>query len=122
MNQEYLLAIQRLEPIIENWFNKEELFKVLEYPTEGLCINITYRVGDDGHNYHNDSLLYPCIREYLKSQNLPDDRDNLWFPIEGCPHIYMNASEGRSMYNNPKRLHLAVFMLSWLRQHVLVKE
>lgn len=118
MNEEYLLAIQRLEPIIENWFDKEELAKHLSFPDEGLCCNIAHRI-EDGCFYHRDSILYPCIREYLHKQKLPDTKENLWFPVEGCPCKYSEASENRELYNNLKRLHLAVFMLSWLRQHAL---
>lgn len=104
----YDIPIQCLEPIIEHWFDKKELKKHLLDPCSGLCHNITYVYG------HNDSLLYPCIREYLKYTN---SNFHVWFPIEGDGTEYLESSDNGTLYDNPKRLHLAVYMLAWLRQH-----
>ena len=119
MNEDYLIAIQRLEPIILNWFDKEELDKHVLFPNEGLCTNTTYSTDENYFHCYNDSILYPCIRDYLKLQGCSDTKENLWFPIEGNPEKYMKSSDSNTLYDNPKRLHFAVYMLSWLRQHSL---
>lgn len=104
----YDIPIQRLEPIIEYWFDKEELFKHLETPSLGLCYNL----------FHGLSLSsYKCIEDYLEFCKVSLNECNIYYPIEGSKYLYNQASKRKLLYNNPKRLHLAVYMLSWLRQH-----
>lgn len=111
----YSLAIQRLEPIIEHWFDKEELKKHLKDESDGLCFNLCWHYVAA----YSDSILFDCIIDYAKHNKLDVDenRDLLWFPVEGNDVDYRAGSDNLTLYNNPKRLHFAVFMLQWLKSN-----
>lgn len=110
MGVEYKDVIERLEKIIENWFDKKELAASLLYPDLGLCINLTY-YEEDGQFYQKESLLYNGIRAWAYYPNT-EDEESIFFPVGGMKE-YWKDFEG--LYNNPKRLHLAVHLLQYLR-------
>lgn len=105
----YDIPIQRLELIIEHWFDKEELYKHLKDPTCGLCFNLFYALPS-----HTPDA---CIIDYLDNCKEDVNEDNIHYPVEGSKALYFYSSLNKMNYLDPRRLHLAVYMLSWLRQH-----
>lgn len=96
-------VIVKLEHIIENWYDREELIKYIACSEDGLCDNI---------KISNTWLLQNAI----KSWSYYDD-EHSFFPVGGWEEYEKGMETPYSLFNNPKRLHLAVHMLQWFRQH-----
>lgn len=98
----YTHLISKLEKIIENWYDKERLHAVIAEPHDGLCDNIK-----------SDHVSVPnkCIEDWMYFNG------DTWFPVGGEDEYGGDNKGPYSLFNNPKRLHLAVHMLIWLRQH-----
>ena len=110
MGVEYEQVIERLEKIIENWFDKKELATVLFDCNHGLCKNLThYEV--DGTVDTKEEILFPAIRAWTYYPEI-DDAESIFFPVDG-PDEYVKDFE--HLYSNAKRLHLAVHMLQYLK-------
>lgn len=109
-------AIAILERIIENWYDKEELATFVDMGG-GLCLQINDP--DDQYYLDIDSALYDCIRDYNTRHNKIENTGlcPLFYPVELSFRKYSDDSLNLALYNNPKRFHLAVFMLTWFRQH-----
>lgn len=109
-------VIEILEQIIEHWFDKDQLSMIVNLQA-GLCLNVTDPEDDD--YLEIDSALYDCIRDYNIQQNKIENTglSALFYPVELSFLKYDDDSRNATLYNNPKRFHLAVFMLSWFRQH-----
>lgn len=100
------IVLQRLEAIIHNWNDKEELRKVLDEPDQGLCVNIFERSLTDKDEFHN--FNYDMMSSWTYFKDFGDD----FFPFG--PDEYLNA-DFEEKYSNPKRLHLSVHMLHYIR-------
>ena len=96
----YDSLIKNLENIIEHWYDKEELVTFIKEPCDGLCDNI-----------HNDIHRIP--KEVFESWTYFNG-DTL-YPVGGVDEYENGVIKAYSLFNNPKRLHLAVHMLQWLR-------
>ena len=100
----YDTLIKNLEAIIYNWYEKEDLKLIIQYPFDGLCDNIkpiTYGGG----------VPEECITSW---KYYSGDKD---YPVGGGEEYVRGCEEPYSLFNNPLRLHLAVHMLQWLRFH-----
>lgn len=95
-------VIVKLENIIENWYDKEELIKYIDCPEDGLCDNI---------KTCNTRLFLDVIQCWVYYDDDP------FFPVDGEEEYDKGTKTPYSLFNNPKRLHLAVHMLQWFRQH-----
>lgn len=110
MSVKYEEVIERLEKIIENWFDKKELAAVLFDCNHGLCMNLThYEVNEVAHT--KEAVLFPAIRAWAYYPEI-DDAESIFFPVDG-PDEYVKDFE--HLYSNPKRLHLAVHLLQYLK-------
>lgn len=109
-------VIATLEQIIEHWFDKEKLATIVNLKS-GLCINLTDP--DDDDYFVIEPSIDDCIRQYNLKHNKSVDASItlLFYPVELSFLHYSNGSDNATLYNNPKRFHLAVFMLAWFRQH-----
>lgn len=101
----YDTIIENLENIIENWYDKEALKKFIAHPEEGLCDNI---------RVINSS---PYIPDQVFMDWVYDSGSMSLFPVGGLEEYESGCKEPYSLFNNPKRLHLAVHMLQWFRYH-----
>lgn len=111
MGVEYEQVIERLEKIIENWFDKEELLKCLFNPEHGLCENVTYYLEEGEAIYKRDSILYNGIRSWIYFSG-SFDPEAILLPVDGVEEYCRGFLE---LYSNPKRLHLAVHLLQYLK-------
>ena len=119
MAKKYDNVIHLLEQIIEHWFDKEKLATFINLKS-GLCGNLSYPEEDDQRMFTEVSdSLYDCIRDYNRQQNKVDHASiiSTFYPVELNSGKYNQDALAATLYNNPKRFHLAVFMLSWFRQH-----
>jgi hypothetical protein len=119
MVKKYDNVIYLLEQIIEHWFDKEKLATFINLKS-GLCGNLTCPEEDDEHMFTDVSdALYVCIRDYNIKQNKIKHVGLLstFYPVELSSNEYNQNASAATLYNNPKRFHLAVFMLAWFRQH-----
>lgn len=119
MAKKYDNVIQLLEQIIEHWFDKEKLATFINLKS-GLCGNLSYPEEDDQRMFTDVSdALYDCIRDYNHKHNKIEHVSLLsaFYPVELKASEYNQNALEATLYNNPKRFHLAVFMLSWFRQH-----
>ena len=73
-------------------------------------INLTYYKEGDQF-YPKESILYNGIRAWAYYPN-PENEENTFFPVVGMQEYWKDFE---SLYNNPKRLHLAVHLLQYLR-------
>lgn len=96
-------VIVKLENIIENWYDREDLIKHIKHPYDGLCDNI---------KTHDIFSFGEVIEDWMYC-----DGWNFFFPVDGDLEYEKGAEIPYSLFNNPKRLHLAVHMLQWFRQH-----
>lgn len=110
MSVEYKDVIERLEKIIENWFDKKELAACLFDSDHGLCMNITYYKEGDQF-YTKESILYDGIRAWAYYPS-SEYEESIFFPVGGMQEY---RKDFESLYSNPKRLHLAVHLLQYLR-------
>ena len=94
--------IENLENIIDNWCDKYELVNYIHKPYDGLCYNI--KSGGSGGGVPEE-----CITSWVYFNG-----DSL-YPVGGEDEYNIDGEECYSLFNNPKRLHLAVHMLQWLR-------
>lgn len=109
-------VISVLEQIIEHWFDKEKLASFVNM-LAGLCLQVTNPERNDYLSI--DESLYDCIKAYNAKYKNGEDRGlyAVFYPVELSQKQYAKDSLNSTLYNNPKRLHLAVFMLAWFRQH-----
>lgn len=99
----YTHLISNLEKLIENWYDKEYLYKVIKEPRDGLCDNIK----------KISVVEIPC--ECFESWEYFSGDSS--YPVDGKVEYSNGCSAPYTLFNNPKRLHLAVHMLIWLRQN-----
>lgn len=99
----YYILISKLEKIIENWYEKDILVSLIEEPYDGLCDNIR----NQSHKEIPDEVFDSWV--YFSG----DAR----YPVGGEEEYGDDQKEPYSLFKNPKRLHLAVHMLQWLRYH-----
>lgn len=98
----YDLLIESLEDIVENWYDREELIKHIKEPCDGLCDNIKSGLLGEG-------VPKECITSWVYFNG------DSWFPVGGGDEYARGEKEPYSLFNNPKRLHLALHMLQWLK-------
>lgn len=96
----YDSLIKKLENIIEHWYDKETLKTFIEEPHDGLCDNIRF-----GSAY----IPYEVFESWTYFTG--DTR----YPVGGENEYKNGTIQEYSLFNNPKRLHIAVHMLQWLR-------
>lgn len=102
----YGYQIKRLELLIENWYDiktPEDFYKIF---------------GDKGkkHNIHSFGLCATCKLGYEIYDMFPEWEyfSNVFdFPVGG----YWEYENLKLITDNPKRLHLAVHCLRYLREH-----
>jgi hypothetical protein len=102
------IVLKRLEAIIHNWNDKKELRKVLYDPDQGLCVNLFERSLTEKDGFHN--FNYDMMSSWTYFYEQGDD----YFPLGVAEY---ENSEFEEKYSNPKRLHLAVHMLHYIRFH-----
>ena len=100
----YDVLIEKLENIIDNWYDKYELVNYIHEPYDGLCDNI--KSGGFGGGVPKE-----CISSWMYFNGCPI------YPVGGVDEYDIVGEERYSLFNNPKRLHLAVHMLQWFRFH-----
>lgn len=98
----YDILIENLEAIIENWYDKEDLKLVIKEPSDGLCDNIK-------SGSHGGGVPKECITSWVYYNG------DSWHPVGGEDEYECGDKEPCFLFNNPRRLHLAVHMLIWLR-------
>lgn len=99
----YDILIENLENIINNWYDKGSLKEVIRSPHEGLCDNIKFET-----IYEIPDACFEAWKYFT---------GNICYPVDGCDEYDRGLDEAYSLFNNPKRLHLAVHMLQWFRFH-----
>ena len=116
MAKKFDQAIEILEQIIEHWFDKEKLFSILRC-TGGLCLNLSQPEDNDYLFVHD--ALFDCIRDYNIKHNKIEHTAivSIFYPVELSHSAYYSSATQGTLFDNPKRFHLAVFMLAWFRQH-----
>jgi hypothetical protein len=116
MAKKFDRVIEILEQIIEHWFDKEKLFSILRYKG-GLCLNLAHPEDDDYLLTHG--ALFDCIRDYNTKHNKIEYTGivSIFYPVELSHTAYYSGATQGTLFHNPKRFHLAVFMLAWFRQH-----
>ena len=97
----YYILISKLEKIIENWYDKDILVSLIEEPYDGLCDNIR----NQSHKEIPDEVFDSWV--YFSGDT--------WYPVGVKKNMVTIKKEPYSLFKNPKRLHLAVHMLQWLR-------
>lgn len=113
MSIECAQIIERLEKIIENWFDKKELAACLFDSEHGLCLNTTYYQKEDGLYSSRESVLYDAIRAWTYFPEKDEEgTGDIFFPVGGSVEY---CRDFEHLYNNPKRLHLAVHLLQYLK-------
>ena len=96
--------IQRLENIIYNWYDHDELIKHLAWPSSGICDNI-----DIEDNFIEDiHQATMCWSEF---------KHELAFPIGGKNEYLDGCATDLKLMSNPLRLHFAVHLLRWFKEH-----
>lgn len=95
-------AISKLEKIVENWYDRDKLIKYIEHPNDGLCDNI--KTGSAW-----------LVRESIQSWAYFDG--DWLYPVDGFDEYCKGVEIPYALFDNPKRLHLAVHMLQWFREH-----
>lgn len=97
----YDIVILKLEKIIENWYDKDDLHSLIAEPHDGLCDNI------------KDNFLRCFPNEIFDSWSYFNG--DYWYPVDGGDEYAHGEENPYSLFDNPKRLHLAVHMLQWFR-------
>lgn len=97
----YHILISNPEKIIENWYEKDTLESLIGSPLDGLCDNIKYHSTKEIPNE-----LFECWK-YFSGEHP--------YPVDGKVEYELGLKEPYFLFKNPKRLHLAVHMLQWLR-------
>lgn len=97
----YDSVILKLEKIIENWSDRDALCGLITEPHDGLCDNIKdfYREGIPNEVFASWSYF----------------NGDYWYPVGGGDEYACGEENPYSLFDNPKRLHLAVHMLIWFR-------
>lgn len=118
MAKKFDQVIETLEQIIEHWFDKEKLDTIINLKS-GLCGNLSYPEKDEHMFTDVNDSLFDCIREYNIKHNKIEYTGivSVFYPVELSHSIYDRSATKGTLYNNPKRFHLAVFMLAWFRQY-----
>ena len=97
----YDILISNLENIIENWYDRDVLVTFIKSPHDGLCDNIKFETV-----YEIPDACFEAWKYFT---------GDTYYPVDGCDEYDRGLGESYSLFNNPKRLHLAVHMLQWLR-------
>lgn len=118
MAKKFDRVIETLEQVIEHWFDKQKLLSILRCKG-GLCLNLSHPEDDDYLFVHD--ALFDCICAYNIQHNKIEHTGivSIFYPVELSHTTYYSSAAKGTLFDNPKRLHLAVFMLAWFRQHNL---
>lgn len=109
----YKIQIKHLECLIENWYD-------IKTPLDFHKIFLKHNI-----NAHKFGLCNVCFLDCLPIDylyNMFEDWEyfngSTTYPVDGRDEFYLM----QLITENPKRLHLAVHCLRWLREHNIVEE